>query len=38
MKDGYIEDIGSHDQVYSRNDFYKKTYDMQEKGSDIDEK
>ena len=28
MKDGYIEDIGSHDQVYSRNDFYKKTYDM----------
>lgn len=38
MKDGYIEDIGSHDQVYSRNDFYKKTYDMQEKGSDLDEK
>ena len=38
MKDGYIEDIGSHHQVYSRNDFYKKTYDMQEKGSDIDEK
>lgn len=38
MKDGYIEDIGSHDQVYSRNNFYKKTYDMQEKGSDLDEK
>lgn len=38
MKDGYIEDIGSHDELYNKNEFYKKTYDMQEKGSDIDEK
>lgn len=38
MKDGYIEDIGSHDKLYNKNEFYKKTYDMQEKGSDIDEK
>lgn len=38
MKDGYIEDIGSHDELYNKNEFYRKTYDMQEKGSDIDEK
>ncbi|MDU7163885.1 MAG: ABC transporter ATP-binding protein [Anaerococcus vaginalis] len=38
MKDGYIEDIGSHKELYNKNDFYKKTYDMQEKGSDVDEK
>ncbi|WP_236784915.1 ABC transporter ATP-binding protein [Anaerococcus ihuae] len=38
MKDGYIEDIGSYDELYNKNEFYKKTYDMQEKGSDIDEK
>ncbi|MDU2830147.1 MAG: ABC transporter ATP-binding protein [Anaerococcus sp.] len=38
MKDGYIEDIGSHYELYNKNEFYKKTYDMQEKGSDIDEK
>lgn len=38
MKDGYIEDIGSHEELYNKNDFYKKTYDMQEKGSDVDEK
>ncbi|MDU5504133.1 MAG: ABC transporter ATP-binding protein [Anaerococcus vaginalis] len=38
MKDGYIEDIGSHDELYNKNEFYKKTYDMQEKGSDVDEK
>lgn len=38
MKDGCIEDIGSHDELYNKNEFYKKTYDMQEKGSDIDEK
>lgn len=38
MKDGYIEDMGSHEELYNKNDFYKKTYDMQEKGSDVDEK
>lgn len=38
MKDGYIEDIGSHDELYNKNEFYRQTYDMQEKGSDIDEK
>ena len=38
MKDGYIEDMGSHKELYNKNDFYKKTYDMQEKGSDVDEK
>lgn len=38
MKDGYIEDIGSHDELYNKNEFYRKTYDMQDKGSDIDEK
>lgn len=38
MKDGYIEDIGSHDELYNKNEFYRKTYDMQEEGSDIDEK
>ena len=38
MKDGYIEDIGSHDKLYNKNEFYTKTYDMQEKGSDVDEK
>lgn len=38
MKDGYIEDMGSHEELYIKNDFYKKTYDMQEKGSDVDEK
>ena len=38
MKDGYTEDIGSHDELYNKNEFYRKTYDMQEKGSDIDEK
>ena len=38
MKDGYIEYIGSHYELYNKNEFYKKTYDMQEKGSDIDEK
>lgn len=38
MKDGYIEDVGSHKELYNKNDFYKKTYDMQEKGSDVDEK
>lgn len=37
MKDGYIEDMGSHKELYNKNDFYKKTYDMQEKGSDVDE-
>lgn len=31
MKDGYIEDMGSHKELYNKNDFYKKTYDMQEK-------
>lgn len=38
MKDGYIENIGNHDELYNKNEFYRKTYDMQEKGSDIDEK
>lgn len=38
MKDGYIEDIASHDELYNKNEFYRKTYDMQERGSDIDEK
>ena len=38
MKDGYIEDIASHDELYNKNEFYRKTYDMQERGSGIDEK
>lgn len=37
MKEGMIEAIGSHDELYEKSKFYKKTYDMQQKGSDIDE-
>lgn len=37
MKEGMIEAIGSHDELYEKSEFYKKTYDMQQKGSDIDE-
>lgn len=37
MRDGKIEAIGSHDELYKESEFYQKTYDMQQKGSDIDE-
>lgn len=37
MREGRIEAIGSHDKLYKENEFYQKTYDMQQKGSDIDE-
>ncbi|MDY3005437.1 ABC transporter ATP-binding protein [Anaerococcus porci] len=37
MREGRIEAIGSHDELYKESEFYRKTYDMQQKGSDINE-
>lgn len=37
MQEGRISAIGSHEELYEGNDFYRKTYDAQQKGSEIDE-
>lgn len=37
MNEGRIEDLGSHEELYKKSEFYRTTYDMQQKGSDIDE-
>lgn len=37
MKEGKIADIGSHDELYQRNEVYRKIYDVQNKDGDLDE-
>ncbi|MDY6066038.1 MAG: ABC transporter ATP-binding protein [Finegoldia sp.] len=37
MKDGKINDIGSHEDLYKRNEVYRRIYDVQNKDRDIDE-
>ena len=34
MDKGTIADVGTHDELYARNEMYKKTYDIQEKGGE----
>ena len=37
MDEGRISDIGSHDELYERNDIYRQTYDIQQQGGSLDE-
>ncbi|WP_243344241.1 ABC transporter ATP-binding protein [Anaerococcus sp. AGMB09787] len=37
MEEGKIADIGTHDELYQRNEVYRQTYDIQQKGDNLNE-